>query len=362
MRRTPFRPTRLVATALGVLAAVSGAAGATLAAAPTASAANHAPLVGNDVSWPNCPKGMGIPSRRSEGQPMPSSTVGFAVIGLTNGPGFSVNPCLRSQVAWAKSHHRKAGMYAMTTFPTRTQLSRYGGSGPYPGRDQASRIRNAVWTEAKLNVTNARAAGLTNRFIWIDVEDYRWAPWTSNVSWNRAAVEGAVRAYHEAGISVGVYSVAGMWNRLTGSWRNGMPVWDTVAGAGQRTATGRCSAPSFTGGTRLLTQWWTPHQDFDVTCPGVTGQTASPSPLAAYRGTTLRVGSRGFAVAAVQQRVGARADGAFGPQTRARVAAFQRSHHLRPTGVVASAEWRALGAWSTVPASTGRMASLFVQY
>ena len=183
------------------------------------------------------------------------------------------------------------------------------------------------------------------------------APWTASVGSNRAAVEGAARAYHDAGISVGAYSVAGMWNRLTGSWRNGMPVWDTVAGAGQRAATGRCSTPSFTGGTRLLTQWWTPHQDFDVTCPGVTGHTASPSPLAAYRGTTLRVGSRGSSVAAVQRRVGTPADGAFGPQTAASgSAAFQRSHHLRPTGVVAAAEWRALGAWSTVPAaSTGRM-------
>ena len=90
---------------------------------------------------------------------MPSATVGFVVIGLTNGPGFAANPCLKSQVAWAKSHHRGTGIYAMTTFPTLSQLSRYGGSGPYRGRDQASQIRDAAWTEAKLNVTNARAAG-----------------------------------------------------------------------------------------------------------------------------------------------------------------------------------------------------------
>ena len=64
MRRTPFRPARLVATALGVLAVVTGAAGATLAApVTTASAANHAPLVGNDISGPGrtAPRGWASP-------------------------------------------------------------------------------------------------------------------------------------------------------------------------------------------------------------------------------------------------------------------------------------------------------------
>ena len=152
-----------------------------------------------------------------------------------------------------------------------------------------------------------------------------------------------------------------MWNRLTGSWRNGLP-------CGTRSAARACAAPrhvrgaSFTGGGRVLTQWSTPHQDFDVTCPGVTGRTAAPSPLAPYRGTTLRVGSRGPAVAAVQRRVGARPDGVFGPLTLSRVTAFQGAHGLRRTGVVASAEWRAMGAWSGLPAVPSRLPSTFQQY
>ena len=52
------------------------------------------PLLGGDVSWPQCPKGMGIPEKRSEGLPMPDASARFVVIGLTNGPGFVANPCL----------------------------------------------------------------------------------------------------------------------------------------------------------------------------------------------------------------------------------------------------------------------------
>src|SRR5665647_2893696 len=61
-------------------------------------------LLGNDVSWPQCPKGLGIPSRPTEGKAMPPTLARFVVIGLTNGPGFYPNPCLGTQTEWAMSH------------------------------------------------------------------------------------------------------------------------------------------------------------------------------------------------------------------------------------------------------------------
>jgi lysozyme family protein len=57
---------------------------------------------------------------------------------------------------------------------------------------------------------------------------------------------------------------------------------------------------------------------------------------------TLRVGSRGAAVARVQRTLHVAADGVFGPRTRAAVVRFQRSHHLPATGVVNAATWQAL--------------------
>lgn len=48
----------------------------------------------------------------------------------------------------------------------------------------------------------------------------------------------------------------------------------------------------------------------------------------------LRFGSRGPRVAALQRALGIRADGIFGPRTRAAVRAFQRRHGLRVDGIV----------------------------
>lgn len=49
---------------------------------------------------------------------------------------------------------------------------------------------------------------------------------------------------------------------------------------------------------------------------------------------TLAVGSRGSLVALVQRLLHITSDGIFGPQTKAAVEGFQRSHHLKVTGRV----------------------------
>jgi peptidoglycan hydrolase-like protein with peptidoglycan-binding domain len=62
----------------------------------------------------------------------------------------------------------------------------------------------------------------------------------------------------------------------------------------------------------------------------------------ATRHRTLRYGSRGRDVAAVQRRLHVTADGIFGPHTRRALVAFQRRHHLRANGIVAASTWKAL--------------------
>ncbi|WP_330455673.1 peptidoglycan-binding protein [Streptomyces sp. NBC_00820] len=67
----------------------------------------------------------------------------------------------------------------------------------------------------------------------------------------------------------------------------------------------------------------------------------------ARRWPTLRSGSRGPAVRAVQHLLTARgnaakADGVFGSRTKAAVKAFQNRHHLRADGAVGSGTWNAL--------------------
>lgn len=134
------------------------------------------PAVGNDVSWPQCPKGMGIPSRRSYGLPMPSASAQLVVIGVTNRPGFYANPCLASQTAWAKARHMHTATYAMTTHPTTRQVAAYGLRGPYRGTSSATRLANTGHAQARYNVASMRRAGLVSPIMWVDVEPYAVAP------------------------------------------------------------------------------------------------------------------------------------------------------------------------------------------
>ena len=84
--------------------------------------------------------------------------------------------------------------------------------------------------------------------------------------------------------------------------------------------------------------------------PKVTGK------YAAYDKVVLRVGSQGSAVKVLQSALRiAPADGDFGPQTRAKVVAYQKSKQLSATGVVTSSVWRALSADAARP--TGKYAA-----
>ena len=107
-----------------LLALVSAAvAVAGLTAAPQVEAATS---YGNDVSWPQCSVAEG-----GYGLPMPPTTAAFVVIGLTKGLPFTENPCVASQVAWAKDHAVPAQAYTMAAYPTSGQLQSNGGAGPW---------------------------------------------------------------------------------------------------------------------------------------------------------------------------------------------------------------------------------------
>jgi len=59
--------------------------------------------------------------------------------------------------------------------------------------------------------------------------------------------------------------------------------------------------------------------------------------------STVRKGSKGETVKAVQKALGAKADGAFGPGTEAAVIAWQRSRGLVPDGIVGPSTLKAMG-------------------
>ena len=64
----------------------------------------------------------------------------------------------------------------------------------------------------------------------------------------------------------------------------------------------------------------------------------------------LRAGARGPAVRTAQRLLHVRADGEFGPVTRAATKRFQRTHHLLADGEIGRRTWAALTAARVQPA------------
>jgi peptidoglycan hydrolase-like protein with peptidoglycan-binding domain len=85
-----------------------------------------------------------------------------------------------------------------------------------------------------------------------------------------------------------------------------------------------------------------------------TSPPASTSPLAAYAKTTVRRGSTGAGVVALQKTLKVTADGAFGPKTEAAVKAFQARKNLPANGIVGPTTWAALMGQSTATPQPSR--------
>ncbi|HEX4811180.1 MAG TPA: peptidoglycan-binding protein [Nonomuraea sp.] len=339
------------------------------AASPAEAAVEPTPgvrVTGGDISWPNCPRGMGIPSRRTLGNPMPLDSASFVIIGLTNGPGFVANPCLADQVAWAKATGRWTAAYAMTTFPRRGERATYAASGPWSATDPLGALRNAGYAQGLFNVASMRATGLDVPLVWVDVEPYPTHPWTRSVPRNRAVIAGAVRAYEDSGYRVGFYSYANGWRTVVGNWRKpSYPTWYPVGTDGLRAAYARCRMPSFSGGQVLIGQWVEGRRDRNVSCPALHGRAERPHPLTALLGRAWPLGTTGPDVVTLQRGLNMRPQyvtGVVDDRTRRVVAAYQRLRGWTETGVATDQELTALGAGTVRPGRLSRLPGFFTAY
>jgi hypothetical protein len=229
------------------------------------------PVQGADISWPQCPKGMGIPQKRTLGMPMPVPEAEFVVIGLTNGPGFTPNPCLDDQVDWVEERGLMAAAYAVTSFPDKATIERYGWDGPYPAGDRLGQLRNVGYQQARYNLDTMSGAGLTSPVVWIDVEPVAHFEWSSDKEANAAVVEGVARGYADAGMDIGVYSTPYLWEVVVGDFRlGGVAEWRAAGQTSREEALARCGSDwSIQGGQGVMGQWVADRRDHNVTCPGV---------------------------------------------------------------------------------------------
>ena len=263
------RPSRLGLT-VAALALLIGAGGTSTAGASPLPALTSLPS-GADVSWPNCPLGMGIPSRPSEGLPMPDAGSQFVVVGLTNGPGFTANPCLAAQVAQVQARHLWTASYAVASFPTAAQVSAYGGVGTF-----RQRLARTGAGQANTTVRAMRAVHLRSPMMWVDVEEVGGFPWSATAADNNAFLDGVLAAYDAAGFRVGIYTYQHAWSMITASRRLPLSAWIPSGLNTRASALGMCGRSPH-GGPVLIGQWVAGGSDHDVLCPGVTGTATRPS-------------------------------------------------------------------------------------
>lgn len=228
------------------------------------------PVLGADASWPQCPEGLGIPERPTLGAPMPIPEAEYVVLGLTNGPGFTENPCLADQVAWVRERGLMAAAYAVASLPSAAQVAEHGADGPYDGATDLGALANTGYQQGLANVATMRRAGLGSPIVWVDVEPVPDFDWGDDTAANGAVVEGAVRAYADAGYAVGVYSTPYLWADVVGDLALHLPEWRAAGQTSRTEALARCDEEwSIQGGEPVLGQWVEDGRDQNVTCPGV---------------------------------------------------------------------------------------------
>jgi hypothetical protein len=233
------------------------------------------PLLGGDVSWPQCPKGMGIPEKRSTGSPMPVAAARYVILGLTNGPGFYPNPCLASQTSWVRSRHLMAAAYSVISAPRTGDVEIYGNNGPFDKSTETGQLSNVGYQQAKFNLTTMKRAGLQSPIIWLDVEPVPKFDWPPDTRANAAVVRGAARGYTDAGFRVGAYSTQALWQHVVGDLRLGVPEWRAAGQTSKAEALRRCGNDRmFQGGRSVLGQWVEAGRDMNITCPGTTAELA----------------------------------------------------------------------------------------
>ena len=230
---------------------------------------SEAPRLGADISWPQCPTGLGIPERRTLGMPMPLPRATYVVVGLTNGPAFTRNPCLAQQVRWVRSRGLLLSAYAVASYPSRQQIARYRAAGPYDGAKRLGALRNAGFQQARYAIAAMRQAGMRVPAVWIDVEPVPGFDWSNDPRRNAAVVEGIVRAYSDDGYRLGVYSTPALWARVVGNLALGLPEWRAAGETSRREAVSRCADDwIIQGGPSVMGQWLERRRDHNVTCPG----------------------------------------------------------------------------------------------
>ena len=242
-----------------------------LVALPAQAATPPGP--GNDVSWPQC------------GKPLPKGQT-FAIVGVNNGLANNTNPCLATQLSWARKSTGGTGqprvaLYVNTANPG-TAGSWWPRSNTYRGKTVSNPYgkcsRGATgaacsymygYAKAYDNVTSRGISNPKSYIWWLDVETEN--TWSADKRANRADLEGMAAYFKSIGVKTGIYSTRWQWSQIVGTVPSSsnlykLPSW--LAGASSlASAKRKCAEAPLTRGSKVvLTQYISGGFDYNHSC------------------------------------------------------------------------------------------------
>ena len=214
----------------------------------------HRPLAdrdfGWDISWPQC------------GGRFPGLGHRFAIVGVTDGRAYTVNPCLAEQHRWSQRHGSVGSLYVNVNYPPR-RLDNGGLGLELAHRCEMQNLgcQLRAWGEegAAAAFDAAEQQGVRAPMWWLDIETTN--RWSADPVANALVIAGAIDALQRRGADVGIYSTPYQWRVIAGSYSPGLPTW--VAGPSDLAgAASFCDrGTSFGGGPVWMVQF--PYAGFD---------------------------------------------------------------------------------------------------
>lgn len=205
--------------------------------------------IGVDISWPNCTTS--VPS------------VAFGIVGVTDGQGYSTNPCLAKEAG----HFKNLSLYVNTGWYNQSSHINPDYPKVCAAGDNNCLAYNYGYNAGLYALNAAKSAGVSSTTWWLDVETGN--TWNTDVVQNQNSLQGEYDALAANGVTtLGVYSTTAQWQSITGGWKNNWPSWGATTWTTAKQAQTYCTGHQFTGGPSYLMQYLPKHTkvDYDVAC------------------------------------------------------------------------------------------------
>jgi hypothetical protein len=247
LKRTTSKVRRAAILSAAVVAAL---AWAIFPAVAEASPLYPTGTTGFDVSWPNC-------SATAPSNPH------YGIVGVSDGTGYSQNPCLANEAAWFPSLNLdvNTGWYNQSVHvnPNSPKVCAAG--------DNNCLAYNYGYNAGLYALTYANSQNVYASAWWFDVETSN--TWNTDVVQNQNSLQGEYDALVANGVTtVGIYSTTAQWQSVTGGWINNWPSWGATTWTTASGALTYCTGHQFTGGPSYFMQFKPkkPGLDQDVAC------------------------------------------------------------------------------------------------